>query len=79
MVRLFELLQLPGFTLLGYRCDPERLAALAAGMGAHCHAIEPVGCDPGEGINDPDGALRTAYGHDPVDVLRVRPDGYLAA
>ena len=70
--RLFELLQGPHWTLLGYGVD--RLAGVAPRAGLHIHAVGPRG-----DFTDSAGHFQTAYGLVPGNWVLVRPDGYIGA
>lgn len=79
-VRLFDVFAGPHFTLLGFGEDSSKALAEVAGECGALVRICPVDGGPGEGLADPEGHARAAYGvaEGRGGLVLVRPDNHIA-
>ncbi|MFI1254445.1 FAD-dependent monooxygenase [Streptomyces netropsis] len=79
-VRLFDVFAGPHFTLLGFGEDSAKVLAEVAGECGDSVRTCLVGAGPGEGLADPEGHARTAYGvaEGRGSLVLVRPDNHIA-
>ena len=78
-IRLFELLRVPGFKLLGYGVASAQLASLIQGTNAHAYSFDSPLNLVNTSFVDHHGAIQQSYGLNKDDVVLIRPDGYVAA